>query len=413
MRAVVLVLVLALPGPGARTVRAADPPAGPPFWASEEEMLEEAGAGQFNDRLELHLLQYAADASWRAGWAARKYSESGLFGEYGSTRASELYVNGAIALNIFPSERIQLRYDRREYRDGRFDVSDERFDVLWHTGAGLAVVLTGWPSFEKAEASFGLGIRLGAARARDALELRVVNDRFLWNEKSSSDVTITKRPIRVVLDGSLERGPWRVHGTADWGLGHAAEAGGEGGAPARSARGFQRFVDVSAERALGSGAIGVRVTGAALERRQEEGSGAVLRLERRWGRAVLTGWRGVGRVTLHGLLGVAAQRDEVESPSVPSGSYRMDALLVGLEGGVPAARGLEVRLGYLGCSQRSERTAEPAGPLPSLEESPFLDKAHVKALYVFRPGMSIELLLSQALRGGSFGGGSLKALLAF
>ncbi len=376
-------------------------------------MLEAVGAGQFNDRLELHLLQYAADAPWRAEWAARKYSESGLFGEYGSTRASELYVNGSIALNLFPHERLQVRYDRREYRDGRFDVADERFDALWHTGAGWAVVLTGWPSFEKEEASFGLGIRLGAAKARDALELRVVNDRFLWNEKSGSDVTITKRPVRVVLDGSVERGPYRVHGTADWGLGHAAEEGEGDGAPARSARGFQRFVDIAAERAFGSGAIGLRVTGAALERRQEEGSGEALRLERRWGRALLTGRRSVGRVTLHGLVGVAAQRDDFASPSIPSGSYRMDALLVGLEGGLPVSRGLEVRLGYLGSSQRSERTTETAGPLPALEESPFLDKAHVKALYAFRPGMSVELLLSQALRGGSFGGGSLKALLSF
>ncbi len=71
-------------------------------------------------------------------WAARRYSGNGLFGSTARRREPELCLNSGIALNFFLTERIQMRYDRREYREGRFDVSDERFDVVWHAGAGWA-----------------------------------------------------------------------------------------------------------------------------------------------------------------------------------------------------------------------------------------------------------------------------------
>ena len=414
MRSARLALVLCFAAAaGGRPAGAVEPP-GPAFWPSEVAFLEEVRSGQFNDRLELHLLQYSADPGWSAEWAARKLSSSGLFGEYGSTTGSELYVNGEIALNLFASGALQIRYDRREYREGRFDVSDERFDALWHTGAGWAVILTGWPSFEKEKASFGFGLRLGAPRARNALEVRVVNDRFLWNEKSDGDVRITARPLRLLLEGHHESGSLRLHGSVDWGLPHAAEQrGADGEPPLRTEKGRQRFLDLAAERVVGGGAIGIRLTGAAVDRRQEERTGEAYRLDRRWGRVVLTGRREIGRVTARALLGFASQRDDFSSGSVPSGAYEMDALLFGLEGAMPVARSLELRLGYLGSVQGAERETDGAEALPDLEESPFLDKAHARALYTFRPGMSIELLLSQALRGGSFGGGSVKALLTF
>ncbi len=107
------------------------------------------------------------------------------------------------------------------------------------------------------------------------------------------------------------------------------------------------------------------------------------------------------------------QRDETSSPSDPAGTYSLDALLLGAPGGVRATRNLRLRLGYLGSSQQAERTASGNGPLPARQDDAYLDKAHVRAIYDFKPQMAIELLLSQALRGGSFGGGSIKAILVF
>jgi hypothetical protein len=386
----------------------------PLFWGSDAEFLEQVESGQFIDRLELHLLQYASDPSWRFDWAAARYAGNGLFGEWGSTTGTELYVNSQIALNLFPLDRLQVRYDRREYQDGRFDVSDQRFDVLWYAGSGWAVALSGWPAFDKEEASLGLGIRVGAPKARNSLELRVVNDLFVWNEKSGGEVRFTRRPIRILVDGSLGAGPWRVRGSADLGLEYEAADGGENGiAPVRSTRGFQRSADLEGEYAGTGWAAGARLTAIVFERSQS-GPGADARfLDRSWGRAVGSIRKDLGKWTISALAGWASQRDDFASPDEPAGAYSADALLVGVEGSLQASRALQLRLGYLGSSQQAERDVSGGGPLPQREEDGYIDKAHVRAVWVFRPRMSIELLLSQALRGGSFGGGSIKALFVF
>lgn len=119
-----------------------------------------------------------------------------------------------------------------------------------------------------------------------------------------------------------------------------------------------------------------------------------------------------GRWTASAQVGWVSQRDELSSPGVPDASYAFDALLGGLEGGVRVARGLELHLGYLASSERAERIVSGPSALPGVEADAYHDKAHVRAVYTFGPAMAIELLLSQALRGGRFGGGSVKAVLA-
>jgi hypothetical protein len=91
----------------------------------------------------------------------------------------------------------------------------------------------------------------------------------------------------------------------------------------------------------------------------------------------------------------------------------MGAALLGVEGGRRLGKGLELRLGYLGSIQRAERTLPVPGPLELAEENGYVDKAHLRAFYSFRPQLSVEVLLSQTLVGSSFGGGSVKARLVF
>lgn len=404
-----LVLIAVL----SQTGRAGELP-DPLFWASEADFFRQVDEGQFVKRLELHLLQYSADPDWRAEWAASRYVDNGLFGEFGSTTGSEMYVNSGIALNVFASERFQFRYDRRDYEDGRFELADERFDVAWHSGRSWGLVLTTWPTFDKERWAFGLGFRLGAARSRNALEVRVVDDAVVWNEKTDLDVELTSRPIRVVVDGYRESGPWRLRGSADLGLPWEAVEGASAAAPeGRSARGFQRFADLEAEY-LGAGwAAALRLTGAALEKSQAGGTDAPMALERSWGRATASFRRDLGKWSVSALAGWASQRDDYSSPSEPAGAYASDALLLGVEGGLRAGRSLRLHLGLLGSLEESERKATEGGPLPPRLEDDYLDKAHLRATWVFRPRMSVELLLSQALSGGSFGGGSIKALLVF
>lgn len=405
MRSAVAGLVLLL---AVRPVRAGEVP-DPLFWASEADFVEQVEGGQFIDRLELHLLQYAADPRWRSEWAARRYSGNGLFGEFGSTTGTELYVNSQIALNLFPAKWLQVRYDRRDYQDGRFEVADQRLDAVFHLGSGWGPILTGWPAFDKEVSSMGIGVRLGAPKARNALEVLVVDERVIWDEKTDDEVRFERDPWRVLLDGSYEAGPWRLHGTFDLGLEYAATDGGSG----RTTRGFQRFGDVAVEHARGDWAAGLRLTGAALRRGQTEAGGARYELDRSWGRAVVSYRRQLGKWGVSALAGYAAQRDDFAAPDDPEGTYDLGSVLFGVEGALEVSRFVELRLGYLGSSQDARRQVAGTGPLPAREEDEFIDKAHLKAVFTFAPAMSIELLLSQAIQGGSFGGGSVKALLVF
>lgn len=384
----------------------------PLFWESEAGFLEQVESGQFVRRLELHLLQYAADPRWRSEWAALRHSANGFMGQWGSRTSADLFVDARIALNVFPLQRLQFRYDRRDYQDGRFDVSEQRFDALFFAAPALALVFSGWPSADKELATIGGGLRIGAARSRTALDLRVVRERFVWNAKSHGDVRFIAAPMRLLADGFYEAGRWRAHGSIDYGLEYEAAQRGPAGADERSTRGFQRFADVEAEYAAGAWSAAARLTGAARSRAQSERAGAAYVLDREWGRAVLALRRDLGGWTASALAGWASQRDDLSSPGVPHGTYDLDAFLWGLEGGVQAARGLELHLGYLASSQRAERVVTVPDLLSGADADEYHDKAHLRAVYTFRTAMALELLLSQALRGGRFGGGSIKAVLA-
>lgn len=386
----------------------------PLFWPSETVFLKQVSDGEFDAHLELHLLQYAADPRWPTEWAAQRFAGSGLFGEYGSTTSNDLYVNSQIALNLFPSKRFQFRYDRRDYQDGRFDVSDERFDLMWYLASGWAVVISGWPTHLKEEASGGIGVRIGAPGSRNGLDVTVMNDRLVWNDKTEGEVEFATAPVRILLDGYFESGPWRVYGSVDYGVEYEAVTARAGnGRPGPSTRGFQRFGDLSVEHSSPGWVFGGRLMGASLERSQDAETTGICSLSRSWSRATLFARKDLGRWSASGIVGYARQRDTFSSPSVPSGSYEMDTALLGVEGAYRVGKGLEVRIGYLGHAPTAERNVEASGPLPDRVESSWVDKAHLRALYEFGPRMSVELLLSQTVNGSSFGGGSIKALFVF
>lgn len=380
----------------------------PVLWDSPEAFRAEAEAGQFVDRLELHLLQYSADPTWRSEWAARRHTGVGLHGVWGSTTSTELHTDWQVALNLFPAERLQIRYDRREYRDGRFDVADQRLEALWYAGAGWAIALCGWPAADKERSSLGLGLRLGAPRSAAALEIRSIQDRFVWNDKTDGSFRFTRLPLRLVADGYWEGGGFRLRGSVDamrrW-------DGEERGGPraGASARGHRSFADLEAEWRDGAWSGAVRLSGAALLRAQEEGAAAA-RLERRWARGLVSLRWELDRWSASAIGGWAWQRDEFASPGGAGGTYSSGAALFGLEAGRGLGAGFSARLGYLGSVQRARREVAAVELLAARVEDGFRDKAHLVAQWTAGPGMALELLLSQALRGGAFGGGSVKAI---
>ncbi len=370
----------------------------PLFWETEQDFLEQLNEGQFDAHLELHLLEYAADPRWAAGWSGERYRGNGIWGEYGSTTARLLYVNSQIAVNLFPLERLQIRYERQDYQDGRFDVSDQHLDVIYYPGSRWGLLISGWPTHFKEEASAGLGIKLGGPRSRDSLVLRVVDDRFVWNEKSETGVTFTSQPVRLVASGRAERDKWQVFGSLDFGLEYRAETA-QG-----STSGSQRFLDLTVAYNSEDWAMGGRITTATLERNQD-GDGGSYSLKRSYGRGSLSFRRDFGVWAAYAIAAYSAQNDEFTSPSISEGAYQMRTPILGVEGGRRLGKGLEIRAGYLG----SLFSANGAGR----EEDGYSDKAHIRALYTFRPLLSLELLLSQTVSGSRFGGGAVKARLVW
>ena len=341
----------------------------PLFYEAESEFLQDVDNGQFDRHLELHLLEYSVDPRWAADWAARRYSSSGLLGAYGSISSQQLFVDSDVALNVFPHDRFQLRYEWKAYQDKRFDVSEQRLDALWYATAGWGVVFTCWPSYQKEEIAGGLGLKIGKPKSTNYLVVRAVDERLVWNEKTESGVRFTSAPLRIVADGNFDGGRYRVSGSVDYGLPYEAveEAPGVEAAE-RSVRGHQRFADVGVERSWEGWAAGVRLTLGSLARRQEDASGTVFDLDRAYSRVIVNGRREIKGWTISGLAGVARQRDDFSSPEYPASTYTMDAFLIGAEGSKRLGKGLDLRAGYLGNFWRGERTGSGDGLLSAREE---------------------------------------------
>jgi hypothetical protein len=389
----------------------------PLFEDTGEAFLEQLAEGQFDPHLELHLVQYAADPRWVQDWVRQRYSGTGLLVQAGSITSRNLFLDSAVAVNLFPTAATQVRYDRRRYDDGRFDQDDERFDLLFYPGPRWALALTGSPTPRKQEAVLGAGFRLGPQGAGNALEVRLMGDRWLWNQKTAGQLRFLKAPVRLLVDASLEGGDWRLAGTLNCGLPFRAEETGTAAAP-RAAWGRRRNLEMAAElrRPRWEGAL--RLSARDQVRGQEGGVAGSMESTRSWARLLASARRPLGGFTLYGTAGISAQADRFAVPGLRDGSYRMRAGILGLEAGRQITPGFQLRLGLLGSPVTMERRGmvvpdapEPGAALtpPGRKQRGWVGKAHLRALLGSGPRWSLECLISQTVGGGSFGGGSVKA----
>lgn len=389
------------------------PAAQAPFaFATEAAFIAELEKGQFDPQMDLHLLEYASDSRWAAHWAASRGVRSGLFGEYGSTAAHLLYTHTNLALNASPHDRIQFRYERRIEDDERFAARDERLSVLWYPRASWALIASGWPTHRKESASVGLGLRIGGRSDPNALEVLLMDDRAFWNQKTDTDLRYIDKPIRLLVDGYGAWGPWTLFGTVSLESTYRAKGGTEG---TRSCRGHlrQARMDLGYHQEGWSLGAEVRMAASLYDEHTPEGPG--LHLARHYVRLKTHGRLRTGGWTTHGLLAFSRQRDTFASPSVADGDYRARSLLAGLEVARPLGLRHELRLGYLGGQVHLARETSPGAPeiLGARRSTSFEDKVHLRWLHAFRPGFSLEALLSHSVAGSRFGGGSVKALIVF
>jgi len=332
-----------------------------------------------------------------------------MYGAWGSVTSRRLYTDMGIALNMELGRDFAFRYDRREFADGGFDLRQERMAFWWQARPKLGFAVAGWPSPLKEQSSVGLGFRLGRPGGDSNLEVHLMDEGYFWNQKSDGSLRFDKTPLRLLLDGHHAAGDWVMAGSLDLGFRYRMVDTG------RSQEGAQRFGTLMAEHRAESRALGGSITAGTRRLDQQERTGTY-QLDRSFQRITAHGrWESTGP-TWYSQVAAVRQRDSFGSPGNGTGTYRMDALVLAVEAGWKTSDALELRPGYMISPYRMERglaISRPEALLQPEESSGYTDKVHLRTLWTFKPGCSLEFLLSHTLSGSRFGGASLKGRFLF
>lgn len=387
-----------------------------PFYASEAAFLAELKTGHFDPQLDLHQLEYRSDLAWFLDWAGARQTRSGAMGEFGSITSRQLFSHFHLAAQARPTERLQVRYDRREFNDGRFERRSERLEAWVDLNGAWAVGFGGWPAALKEQATLGFGLRLGVPATGNTLALLLMDERGLWNEKTDTPLRYAERPRRLLVDAAFGAGALRTAFSADWQTAYRATEPLPGGPGLlRAVSGFQRSLEGDGEVRTPTWAVGARVAWAARRHEELSPTGPRLYLDRTFLRVLVQADRTLGSYRVQGQLARVWTADAFASGTTGPGRYDERSWLAGLEAGRALTPALEARLGYLTSlyHMRRDTALGLAAALPPGELDGTTDKVHAKLLWTLRPGASIQFLLSHTIRGDSFGGGSINARLVF
>lgn len=383
-------------------------PSVPGFYADEIQFLKDVDEGQMDPQLDLHRLQYAPDPRWTLDWMSQRGHRSGLYGAWGSVTSRRLYTDMGIAFNQELSPALAFRYDQRVYADGGFDLRQERLALWWQARANLGFAVEGWPTPLKEQGSAGLGVRLGGPDS--SLEVHLVDDGFFWNQKHDGGLRFDRNPLRLMIDGHGLTGNFLLAGSLDLGSRYRMVDTG------RSLEGAQRFGTLLAEYRTAGRALGGSITAGSRWLEQSEGVSGRFHLDRSFLRITTHGrWESDGP-TWYGQVAAVRQRDSFGAPRNGTGTYRMEALVLAVEAGWRTMDALELRPGYMASPYRMERGVNaplPEAHLQPEDSSGYTDKVHLRALWTFKPGISLEFLLSHTLSGSSFGGAAVKGRFLF
>ena len=400
------------------SLHADEPPAGALFEPARD-LRREFAAGQFTDLLDIHLLQYSADVSWHADWAQRRFQKNGLAFEAGSISARDLGGSLEIALNVPTGDSSMLRYDRRSFRDHRFEFTDERLEVHRYVLPWLAVVAAGMPASRKEHIRLGGGLHIGRPADSANLQLLVLNERPLYNLKHRASYVFSEPALRYFIDGHARRQHWRVFASASLGSRYEIEnAGVLAPALVVSGQGRQhhgRGGAIWQKKGWQAGTELFAASNFAHRVSSQEAEGFTF--DRRWMQAHVFGRRDWSRWSLKLLTGAAVQRDVFDFAQRRPGRYDMRIVLWGWESGWRPWRNHEFRLGYLANGYVMKRVSEkaPQTPIALLDRGArgYTDKVHLKWQHAFAPGAALELLVSHELMQGTFGGFSAKGIFFF
>lgn len=408
-----------------------------------QEAREEAfpyGQGHFLMLRELHLATYEPDARWRRTWARSKFAHSGIDFVHGSVSQTDLFTERRVVLNVpvWPqvpagdaaeaAPKVWLRYVRDEIKAVTDESDLSRIELQWNVWGPVSLTASGHPEFAKERSSGGAGVFVADAKRRNYLDLKVQADEPFFNQRTHYDARHVASPMRMLGEANLERGPWRLHAAAD--LGNRArtvfeDALGSGGVRERTVE--TRRLETTVEWANESWLLGVRQRSSSRLDRREHFAGYAhperilddYDFRRRQDALdAYADWE-EGRFRMRGMVGVRRQRDLARMGIAPDYALARDEWLAGAVGYWRPVEGFHLGLGYWGNLFQARRDVDELAfarrdtPRADHSVDGSLDKAMLVLGYAVSERIRAETVLTQQMRKGRFGGGSLKATVMF
>lgn len=387
----------------------------------EEIYWQDFARGQLRPRHDVQLVQYRLDGSVRAERELHRFRQPGLSTELGSLTGRNLYTRLDMSLAHRFDSGFELRYGRRDWQDGRFDLRRQRFDGAWFPRQGAGLVLVAYPTIFKEDIPLGGGVHLASTTSTGHIRAVLIDDAATFRSKERRGHRLLRHPIHLVLDGAVRLGRTELWAHLD--AGRPAEFNLNPDATAlrltRLVRSNARL-DLGIHRQLDGGSLGARtwVRSSDELRAHEEGPAtSTTRRQRHWQQLELYGTWTTGPWLAAGRIALSWQRDRFSGDAIHDGHYDARQWVGLVEGGYTGWPHLELRIGYLpslyDMSRHLAAGDEGTRVLRPESTAGYTDKLQIRLIFRWQETAHLEALVSQELVEGGFGGGSVKAVLSF
>lgn len=383
------------------------------------------GERRFFPLRDVNVAEYEPDFAWQRLSERERQRKSGIDFWYGSLSEEKLGVERRLQLNYPLTERLHFRWQHEEITIEEIEAGSEKIELQYAVAGPLSLTLSGTGVLEKRAAAIGAGVLVATKDRLQYLDLTVRNDAAVHDARTPFDAKDRHPPIRVLAESNVELAPVRVYAFADWALEHRRvyeTHPGSGGI--RDRRRYTRRTELKAEWAVNENAVvGARhrFSGEGDERRHfTDYDDPETRLrdydfERTHHRVDVFGEGRISPWRARAIAGYWVQSDAADFAIGPDTDYVRTQLLFGARLHRTITPEIEIGAGYWGNVMTAD--LEPRQPAlrrrRARDEAYYVDKGDVVFGYRFHATARLELLLSQEITRGEFGGGCGKAVFLF
>lgn len=382
---------------------------------------------QFFPLRDVNAAEYEPDFAWQRLSETERQRASGIDFGYGSLSERRLGIERRLQLNTPLVEGwLHFRWQHEMVANEEIEAGSEKIELQLGRPGSVAFTLSGNGVLEKRDASFGAGILWASVSRTRYLDLTIQHDAPVHDARTPFDAKDEVPPLRLLGETSVHAGPARVYGFADWQLDDRrvfATPRGSGGVRSRSD--YTRRTELKVEwHDIG---IRHRFSGQGDERRHFTGyvdpekNLVDYEADRSHHRVDVFGEHRAEDLPLRvrGVAGFWIQEDAADFSFGQDYAYRRTQFLFGTRAHWSLTPEIELGVGYWGNVMTAERDADGESTSRSqtsratFRAAYYVDKGDVVFTYAFDATKRLELLVSQEITRGEFGGGCGKALILF